>query len=162
MTASSASSPPDGGIRPARPADAPRLQAIACRAIDHGYRRFLGNKAVDYYLESGASDREVARHIAHATVAEGEDGLLGFYVVLEDLLHLLIVDPPAQGRGVGAQLLRAAEAAIAAEGHARARLEIHAGNEAAQRFYARHGWQDAGFLADPDGLARRLRMEKHL
>ncbi|MCT8161963.1 GNAT family N-acetyltransferase [Pseudoruegeria sp. SHC-113] len=158
----SAQATTDVTIRAALPEEAAALQAIACRAMDAGYRGFLGDKAVDYYLESGAADREIARGMGHAMVAVTGGAATGFSVVLDDLLHLLIVDPPAQRRGLGAALLGAAETAIAQAGHATARLEIHAGNTAASAFYAAHGWQEAGYLADPDGFARRLRMEKHL
>ena len=54
----------DLAVRPATRDDLPAVQAIARRTVDRCYRAFLGNDGVDWYLSSGESDRELARHLA--------------------------------------------------------------------------------------------------
>ena len=74
-------------------------------------------------------------------VAEREGGPVGYVTWLDALLDDIWVAPWAQGRGVGALLLRAGEEAICANGFAEARLECVAANAGARRFYERHGWR---------------------
>jgi ribosomal protein S18 acetylase RimI-like enzyme len=57
--------------------------------------------------------------------------------VVEDLY----VRPAARGEGVGSALLSAAESALAAAGADVVALEAMADNEAARRFYERHGYR---------------------
>jgi ribosomal protein S18 acetylase RimI-like enzyme len=60
-------------------------------------------------------------------------------------LKLLAVLPGAQGRGVGAMLLAAFEAEVAAAS-AHAFLLVSDFNGPAQAFYERHGWRRVGAL----------------
>ncbi len=71
-------------------------------------------------------------------LARGTFGLGGY-------LRLLAVAPQALGRGVGTELLRAYEEGVfAASAHAF--LLVSDFNEAAQRFYERHGYLRVGAL----------------
>ena len=79
---------------------------------------------------------------------------------------------PLQGRGIGRQMMLAAEEAIRARGIRRAQLEVERDNADAKRFYQRLGWRSAGrqsarFVsagrADPHSAAMDLWMlEKDL
>lgn len=62
-------------------------------------------------------------------------------------VHSLYVDPAAQGRGIGRQLLDAAERAIVSAGATSARLWVFAANAPSRAFYASCGWS-------PDGTTR--------
>jgi GNAT superfamily N-acetyltransferase len=62
------------------------------------------------------------------------------------LLEDMVVAPPARGRGVGAALLAQAIAHARAQGCRRITLLTDGVNEAAQRFYARHGFTASGML----------------
>jgi GNAT superfamily N-acetyltransferase len=68
------------------------------------------------------------------TVSTAEGGLV---VLLEDL----VVQPAHRGKGVGSALLRHAIDFAKANGFARITLLTDRVNEAAMRFYARHGFQ---------------------
>lgn len=71
------------------------------------------------------------------------------------------VAPWAQGRGVGGQLLRALVDAVAERGAAQLVLEVRADNAAAQRLYARHGFERIavrrGYYQGVDAWIMRLR-----
>jgi GNAT superfamily N-acetyltransferase len=62
------------------------------------------------------------------------------------LLEDMVVAPPARGRGVGSELLREAIAHASAEGCKRITLLTDGANEAAQRFYGRHGFAPSGMM----------------
>ena len=47
-----------------------------------------------------------------------------------------------RGRKIGSDLLSVLESQIEKSGHLQARLRVVAENEAARRFYRRHGWQE--------------------
>ena len=46
-------------IRKAQADDLPKLQDIAIRTIDKSYRSFPGDEGVDWFINSGESDREL-------------------------------------------------------------------------------------------------------
>ncbi|WP_217700791.1 GNAT family N-acetyltransferase [Krasilnikoviella flava] len=64
-----------------------------------------------------------------------------------DAVAQLYLDRAARGGGLGGALLRRAEQAVRASGHARAWLAVATGNTAGRRFYARQGWVDEGRFA---------------
>ncbi|MDQ0755044.1 GNAT family N-acetyltransferase [Arthrobacter sp. B3I4] len=61
----------------------------------------------------------------------------------QGIIWSLYVDPPAQGAGFGALLLRTAEEALAAKGANSASLCVFARNAPSIAFYGHHGWKAA-------------------
>lgn len=118
------------------------------------FRRFL----VDHWLQ--------------VTVAEQSGVIAGWGAreALDDEITDLWVDPARQGAGVGGALLGALEADIAAAGHDAVRLQTHARNEAAVRFFRNRDyqvhWLSVAWSARLDrdiesiGLRRWLRQER--
>ena len=87
--------------------------------------------------------------------------LLAVYVFSLEHLGLtaeideFFVLPSCRGRGVGAQLLRMAEAEFARTNCTNVSLQLGRGNEAAREFYRRNGYSDrAGFELLDKGLPR--------
>jgi ribosomal-protein-alanine N-acetyltransferase len=70
----------------------------------------------------------------------------------------------AQGGGLGARLLEALLQNACERGAAQMLLEVRADNEAAQRLYARHGFEQIarrrGYYGDTDGLVMRRRPQR--
>jgi [ribosomal protein S18]-alanine N-acetyltransferase len=73
----------------------------------------------------------------------------------------IAVAPAAQGAGLGARLLKALLQNACERGATQMLLEVRADNDAAQRLYARHGFEQIarrrGYYGDTDGLIMRLR-----
>ena len=89
-------------------------------------------------------------------------GLVGFCSFKDDELKGLSVAPDWARRGVGSALLRQAEAAIAAAGHRRIRLDASLSGQAfyehhGYRVVVRHDWKTRGGL-----VIGALAMEKAL
>jgi ribosomal protein S18 acetylase RimI-like enzyme len=128
-------------------------------------------------LASFASDRLSRRQFrymltrAHAQtlVAQAEDGLLGYVLVLFSRatsvarLYSIAVAEQARGRGVGRALVAAAEKAVWAEERAYMRLEIRRDNAASQALFEAAGYRRFGMLSDyyADHM-EALRYEKRL
>jgi len=120
-------------LRPAVPADLPRLAAIRARA-DGGA---LSDPAL-------LSDEILRRFVASGAVMVWEDErtIAGFAAVEDGAIHLL-VDPAQRSRGVGRALLAWACSVAQEAGHAEAILALPPGG-AAERHYRAAGWIDAG------------------
>ncbi len=82
--------------------------------------------------------------VAHTSVARDGDEVLGVLIVQGDELQQLMVSAEARGQGVGAALLEAAEAQVAAQGYSEIWLAVVGGNATARRFYEAHGWARTG------------------
>jgi ribosomal protein S18 acetylase RimI-like enzyme len=138
-------------VRPADPADAESLAAIA----DAAYRRYvpaIGAKpapmTADYAEVIRAADTWVA-------VEDGE--VVGLIVLRRQPDHLLIenvaVHPAAQQRGIGSALLSRAEQQASGAGVAELRLYTHVTMTANQAYYRRHGYRES-HRAEDDGFTR--------
>lgn len=107
-------------------------------------------------------------------VAEIEDEVLGWVSFgagrdegadADGEVYGIYSDPGVWSRGTGYALLNAAEATLVAAGHQAAFLWVLDGNERADRFYARNGWDEDGATKvdeRPDMTLREHRRVKHL
>jgi GNAT superfamily N-acetyltransferase len=117
-------------MRPAVPADLPRLLAI---------RDASGNDALSDPALVG--ETLLRRLIAAGSVTICQDGgccVDGFVAIEGHAIHLL-VDTGARGKGIGRALLAAACAMLKAAGHSAATLTLAAGSTA-RRHYRAAGW----------------------
>lgn len=132
-------------IRPLAPADLPALSAgLAALPLLSRYGRTAASLSA-----SLADARSRGEGLLVAEEGGAPVGLAWFLpsgtLALGGYLRLLAVLAPAQGRGLGAELLRAYEEATS-RASAHAFLLASRENQAAQRFYQRHGYQEVGLL----------------
>ena len=127
-------------IRKAQADDLPRMQEIARRTIDMSYRPFLGDEGVDWFINSGESDRELQRHIENCDVLMKDKAIVAFAIYFNDLIHLMMVDVCLHRTGIGSRLLAHSEAKLFARGNTTLRLETFEGNHQAINFYVKNGW----------------------
>ncbi|MFE0156675.1 GNAT family N-acetyltransferase [Nonomuraea sp. NPDC059007] len=141
-------------IRVAAVEDLDALQALARRTIDACYRAFLGDEAVDWFLDSGASDAHVKTYLEQGKVYHlSHDGQIAGVSILDGpTIDVMMIDPDHHRRGLGRALLRQAESTLFAH-HAAIRLESFAGNTAANSFYEACGWSP-GRRLEAEGPAK--------
>lgn len=133
-------------VRPAAGADIPQLLALVRRYWD--YEHIPGFEALR--VELLLKQLLAAPHLGAAWVAEAQGRLTGYLVAVTVLslehgglmaeIDELFVLPEARSQGVGARLLAAAEAALAARGCVRLQLQLGVTNSAARAFYERRGY----------------------
>jgi ribosomal protein S18 acetylase RimI-like enzyme len=116
-----------------------------------------GQRQHDSHLEAEANrDRireSLARQIAlsEIRVARAAGRIVGFVSftiegstfersTTKGLIQNIYVEPDAREQGIGSRLLDRAESVLDAEGADVVSLEVMADNEAARRFYQRHGY----------------------
>ncbi|GFH37275.1 GNAT family N-acetyltransferase [Streptomyces pacificus] len=98
--------------------------------------------------------REVYLRVAENWVAEVDGEVVALLGLLEDEIGGLFVDPRAQGRGVGRELVRHA-AALRGGG---LRLEVFEANARARGFYERMGFTERERRQDEDSGHRLILM----
>jgi GNAT superfamily N-acetyltransferase len=139
-------------IRLARTADVPAIVGLldtlfeqeADFAPDAGRQRrgvemILADPAVGRILvcESGGEIVGMVNLLVTVSTAEG-----GPAAWLEDM----VVSPARRGEGIGKELLEAATEFASLRGATRITLLTDRGNEAAQRFYRRHGFRESAMV----------------
>lgn len=121
-------------LRDARPDDDPRLHAIHLAGTMSSYGRELA------WLGPILADPATPLEVAEWTIVACEgDLVLGYAAVTASHLENLYIDPAAQGRGVGRELLAAVEARLHPRFDVVTLRCLHA-NPDARRFYGRHGY----------------------
>ncbi|MDB4965457.1 MAG: hypothetical protein JWN44_1146 [Myxococcales bacterium] len=115
-------------------ADTTSLKRIHAAATMSSYGKILG--WLQPILEDPATPLEAVEWTLVAVEEHDDAALLGYVAVTARHIENLYIDPAAQGRGVGAALLRAVEAKVA--GPWTLRCLLH--NPNARRFYERHGY----------------------
>ncbi|WP_198041542.1 GNAT family N-acetyltransferase [Micromonospora chokoriensis] len=149
-------------VRPARLADLPSLVALrlanaeAHLALDADTYRLPQREAVLRHFAAVLADEAGRDGVLVAATADGR--VVGMIEVLPHSdppehqilrpepsaqVHTVVL-PDARGLGVGSTLLRAAERWATSRGISYLSASIHHRNVDAVRFYARHGYSDAG------------------
>jgi GNAT superfamily N-acetyltransferase len=157
---------PGWRVRAATQADVPAIAALWHSGWRDGH---VGHVPADLHAHRDLDSfvQRVPPRIAGTTIATHGDAVAGFVMVVDDELEQIYIAAESRGSGVAAVLLAAAEQHIA-DRFDTAWLAVVAGNQRARRFYARHGWRDAGPI---DYVAETLagpfvvpshRYEKHL
>lgn len=125
-------------IRKARPSDLVQIQVIARDTINNNYRLFLAEESVDWFI-SGPSDDYLAAQIHQATVACQGESVVGFTVLNENRIDLIMVRGEQQHQGIGSKLLSYSEARLFTL-HGTIKLESFEKNERATNFYQKNNW----------------------
>ena len=130
-------------LRPAVPADVPRMEGIRRAVRENRLSRPGIVTTADY-------EAAVAEGLCWVWADEG--GVQGFASgnpAVPGQVWALFVDPAAEGRGAGSALLACVTDALWARGHRRLTLETAAGTRA-ERMYRAAGWTAVGRAAGGD------------
>jgi ribosomal protein S18 acetylase RimI-like enzyme len=155
-------------LRRAEAADAPAIGAVFDAAVQAGWT-YLGDLAAEPMFTPADWNRLVAEHTAPnlLVVAVDEGQVVGYAAAnaADCEMFLLFVHPAHAGRGIGRQLLAAADEALQAAGCHEAFLYVHEQNERALAVYHAAGYRPDGtdrvseFRGTP---IRELRLVKRL
>ena len=152
--------PADVAFRPAEPADAPCLSALATQVFfetyaTSGIRIALVREAASQFSGAAIAER-LCRPEGRTTLAERDGHLIAFAEIVLGATHPLVprgdvaeltrlyVQAPFLRRGIGRRLLAHAETLASAEGASTLWLTAWIGNARALAFYASQGYAPLG------------------
>lgn len=137
-------------VRPARPEDAPALIAILYDTFESTWRPQITAAAAAAFRAEERPRAFVAERGLRFLAGERGGEVVGLVYWEGDFVHALHVHSSAARTGIGAALMDAAEAAIAAAGHPAVRLETDTFNTRSQALYAARGYHEAGRYPDEE------------
>ena len=137
-------------IRKAGPDDAAALKAILRDTFESTWLPQLTPEAAAIYQRQDRPAVYVGERGLLFVVAEIDGAIVGFVDWNGDFVNALHVLATHARSGVGSRLMDHAEAAMAAAGHAQARLETDTFNTRSQAFYAKRGYREAGRYPDEE------------
>ncbi len=65
----------------------------------------LGNGGVDWFINSGGSDKDLQNHFENCDVLLKDDAIVEFLIYFKDLIHLMMVDVDLHRSGLGSILI---------------------------------------------------------
>jgi GNAT superfamily N-acetyltransferase len=143
-------------LRPARAEDAGAIATIWESGWRDGHLGQVPDALVAIRTQESFRLR-AAERVGDTTVAQVDDEVAGFVMVVGDEVEQVYVSAAHRGSGIAAVLLDEAERLVAARGHSMAWLAVVPGNARARRFYERRGWIDDGpfnyLVGHPGGVA---------
>lgn len=140
-------------VRSLRHDDIEQLGELSRRTIDRCYRTFLGDEAVDGYIESGAIEAFIDERIDCCRILEVDGLITGFAVCHNGMIELIMIEPELQRRGLGKMLLNYCEQE---QYHFAPQLilDSFADNTAANAFFAQNGWRAHPPETDDQGTVK--------
>ena len=147
-------------IRKAVKTDTVPLIDLSRKTIDANYRVFLGNDAVDEFINTGSIDQYVADNILYCSVVMDKERIVGYSVCRDNLIDLIMIDNDFHRRGFGSHLLRHSERELF-QTYNEITLESFKGNHNANNFYQKNGWQAKNAFFDNSSGAEKVVFTKH-
>lgn len=133
--------------------DLKQIKRIARKTIRTNDSAFLPLEAIERFMDSGDSDRDIDTGWRRGLTALKGETICGYAIVNAPLLHIIMVSPEFQGIGVGSTLLAHCEVLLS-ERNPRMTLECFEENQDACAFYRRNGWREETKASDESGLTR--------
>ena len=137
-------------VRPSRPDDAAALMAILYDTFESTWQPQVSEAAAARFRAEQRPSAFVTERGHEFLVAERDGAVVGLVHWEGDHVTALHVHSRAARTGAGRALMDAAEAAIAAAGHASARLETDTFNARSRAFYAARGYHEADRYPDAE------------
>lgn len=146
-------------IRQAEPADQEQILQLARDITDRYTRTYLGDKLVDWYLDSGACDEEILQNYDQLLVMLDGNTVIGLMIWKENLMHLLMVAIPYHGTGAAQYFCNQVIPEKRKE-FGELKLECFEANARANQFYRKTGWTE--YARIPDELTGGSRILYHM
>ena len=159
-------------VRRATEADAPALAQLGAASFAAKFGHLYPPRVLSDYLDdtySMARTITLIREPDLATWLAEEDGALTGFAMLAPAklphpdatpgsieLRRLYTAPAATGRGIGSRLMDQVAIPAFAAARGDAWVGVYSGNDGAQRFYARYGFEKVGTYEFPVGPVRDL------
>ncbi len=146
-------------IKKAEPNDLTELTSLSRKTINEFFRPFMGDEAVDMFIDSGMADKEITDNLNETSILLNGGQIIGFCIWKENLLHLMMIDSDFHGTGAAQYFLDfmcAEKFRLYSELH----LECFENNKRALSFYEKCGWSEYHTETDSDTGWKRIFYKK--
>lgn len=130
-------------IRKALKSDEKEILELARKVTDEYTRTYLGDEAVDYYINSGSCDNDMKKDIDNMYLLADNDKIIGLTIFYKNLMNLLLIDNNYFGSGA-AKFFCDKIFIKAFERYEDIILECFDKNERALAFYKKIGFKEYG------------------
>ena len=134
-------------IRQALPEDEKEVLKIAREVTDKITITYLGDEAVDWYINSGCCDEDIKNDISNMLLLIMDEKIIGMMIWHCDLMHLLMIDSLYHGTGAAKYFCDEIIPEKLKE-FKEIRLECFDKNERANAFYKKTGWIEYDIIPD--------------
>jgi GNAT superfamily N-acetyltransferase len=128
----------------------PVVLEIARDIIQNNYSSFLDKSMIDNYIKSGLSDKEIIDNMDNCWVIQNDKDCIGFSILLNNKIHLMMINRKYQKQKYGTSLLNIMEDRLF-EKYETIELQSFAENTIANNFYEKHHWNKIS-IKDNGGL----------
>jgi len=126
-------------IRKVTNEDKNALMKLSIKTINSNFRPFMGDEAVDTFINSGMADKEIMDNINNISALQINMEIIGLCVWKDNLLHLMMIAPDYQGTGVASYFIEHMCREKLKE-YDEIFLECFENNIRANAFYRKTGW----------------------
>ncbi len=134
-------------IRKACKSDEKRILELAREITDRFSRKYLGDEAVDWYINSGMCDSDMKADIDNMVLLTIDNEIIGVMIWHDELMHLLLIDIPYHGTGAAKYFCdKIIEEKFKI--YDELRLECFDKNERGNSFYIKNGWIEYDRIVD--------------
>jgi GNAT superfamily N-acetyltransferase len=120
--------------------DLPEILRISEEIILNNYVSFLGENTVNEYITSRQFEDEIVPNMNDCIVMKTGEVIIGFSILLENKLHLIMIDRKYQNKRYGTKLLNHVEGVLFS-GYSVIELQSFSGNVIANAFNEKNKWR---------------------
>ncbi len=146
-------------IRKANNNDETEILKIARDVTDKFARKYLGDEAVDWYINSGSCDNDMKNDIDNMILITENDKIIGMMIWHNELMHMLMIDIPYHGKGVAKYFCDKIVPEKLAQFN-EVKLECFDKNERGNAFYIKDGWVEYDRIPDEMTGGNRILYKK--
>ena len=121
--------------------DLPQIQQLAKQVMSDCYRSYLGDKMVDWFIESGGIDEELAANLENCSILCNKQEGIGFSLIQQHTIQLIMVATHFQRKGYGSLLLNHCESILSKQKYHTIQVETFRNNTQATSFFKKNGWE---------------------
>lgn len=134
-------------IRPATTEDEKDILKLSRYIADSYTRSYLGDKTVNWYIDSGSCDEDMKKEIANTTLLLLHGFIIGIMIWHDNQMHGFMIDVPYHGTGV-AQYFCEQMIPEKLKQYGEIYLECFDKNQRAIAFYEKTGWREFDRVKD--------------
>jgi ribosomal protein S18 acetylase RimI-like enzyme len=146
--------------------DIPIILEISKEIILNYYIAFLDKDIVNEFINTKQYEKEIIDNIENCIIMKFDNKIIGFSIILDDKIHLIMIDIKYQNKNHGTKLLKYSENRLL-EKYSTIQLQSFTENSIANNFYLKNNWKKveeikidgiklSKFIKEKNGIRRNV------